>query len=54
MFGGGGLTLAPLLGPMSSRPSSGDLPDSVKLRNRLELAKKKHKIRRLKNLPGRS
>jgi ankyrin repeat protein len=54
VFGGGGLTLAPLLGPMSSRPSSGDLPDSVKLRNRLELAKKKHKIRRLKNLPGRS
>ena len=50
VFGGGGLTLAPLLGPMSSRPPSGDLPDSVKLRRRLETAKKKHKMRRLKAL----
>lgn len=53
VFGGGGLTMAPLLGPMSSRPQSGDLPDSVRLRNRLEMAKKKHKMRRLKGLPGK-
>ena len=51
---GGGLVLAPLLGPMSSSEPSGDLPDSVKLRRRLEQAKKKHKMRRLKGLPGSS
>jgi len=51
---GGGLVLAPLLGPMSSRPASSDVPDSVKLRRRLEQAKQKHKMRRLKGLPGAS
>jgi hypothetical protein len=48
------LVIAPLLGPMSSLPLSSDVPDSVKLRRRLEESKQKHKMRRLKCLPGGS